>query len=131
MLSFLFTCRFKNGDIIQQTQADVSAVDASRSAFYDVLQRIDDVELFTLTNGQHTYQVDLRTGLFEVNGVPFSLHPDEVPESAKLRLIYFHRHQHLSVGGTLGGHTTQYYIGWQTTINGKNYQRTICVKSYS
>ena len=131
--AYLFTCRFKDGSVIQQTQEDVSQEDSTRSAFYDVVQRLDEVELFTITKQdarQHTYTVDLRDGHFEVDGIPFYA-SEELPGEAMYRLIYFHRHQHRVVQGqtlTGDGALIQYYIGWQTTIDGKNFQSTISVR---
>ena len=48
-LAYLFTCRFQDGTVLRQTQDDVSQVDSARSAFYDVVQRLAEVETFTLT----------------------------------------------------------------------------------
>jgi hypothetical protein len=127
MLAYLFTCCLKDGTCIQQTQADVSASDSTRSAFYDVLQRIDEVETFRLTDGSHTYLVDLRDGHFEVDGVRFNAQSDELPGTAEYRLIYFHRHCHQVVGGQMQGDLIEYYIGWQATIDGKNYKQMISV----
>lgn len=42
-LAYLFECHLKDGTMIQQTPEDVSVIDPAKSAFYDVLQRINDV----------------------------------------------------------------------------------------
>lgn len=131
-LAFLFECHFTDGTMIQQTPDDISSADPSRSQFYDVLQRLNEVQSFGIYSDLHTYAVDLRDGHFEIDGTPFTLPCDELPEGhADFRLIYFRRHTHTQ---TLGQETTEedhqiaFHIGWQTTYNGRNYQRTISVK---
>ncbi len=132
-LAYLFECHFSDGTILQQTEEDLSAVDPTRSAFYDVAQRLDDVEVFGLFNDDHTIVVDLRDGHFEIDGLPFKVvGQDELPEGDhKFRLIYFRRHRHtVAMGEGLPeelAHTIEFHVGWQTTIDGKNYQQTIAV----
>ena len=134
MLSYLFVCRFKDGTIIQQTAEDVSQKDSTRSSFYDVMQRLEEVETFTLVkqdDRQHSFMVDLRDGHFEIDGVPFCVSSEELPNNVKFRLIYFHRHQHRVVQGQslMGEAPVQYFIGWQTNLlNGENVQQTISTK---
>ena len=59
-LAYLFTCRFQDGTVLRQTQDDVSQVDSARSAFYDVVQRLAEVETFTLTKQDGRPQYHLR-----------------------------------------------------------------------
>ena len=131
--AYLFTCRLNDGTIIQQTQEDVSQEDTTRSAFFDVVQRIEDVETFSIKkyDAPHNYMVDLRDGHFEIDGIPFQVSSEELPGEAKFRLIYFHRHQHRVVQGQVmsgNGASIRYHIGWQTTIDGKNFQSMISVQ---
>lgn len=134
-LAYLFTCRFTDGTAIQQTQEDVSVADSTRSAFYDVVQRLTEVETFTLiqqrSGRQHSFSVDLRDGHFEIDGVPFFSQAEELPSVPKsYRLIYFHRHQHRVIQGqamTGDASSVVFHIGWQATIDGKNFQSTIAV----
>jgi hypothetical protein len=125
-LSYLFTCLFKNGTSIVQTQHDTSPNDPSKSAFYDVLQNIDDVLSFKLSDGTNTCSVHLQDGHFEVNGMSFFAH--EAIPGAQYRLIYFRRNQQMTVSGGANSHTVEYHLGWQTTVDGKNYQQTISVR---
>jgi hypothetical protein len=127
-LTYLFTCRLKDGTIIQQTQSDTSVQDETRSAFYDVAQRLRDVKDFSLVGANHTYFVDLTDGHFEIDGVPFTVYADELPSNQDLRLIYFRRHQQTTTTGAASAHTMQFHFGWQTTLNGKNIQSTITVR---
>jgi len=75
------------------------------------------------------FTVDLRTGIFDLNNIEY----DETPEGVdftgvKFRPIYFRR-----IRGGIGinkGRGYQpmvkyYWIGWQATVNGDNYQRMV------
>lgn len=155
-LKYLFECHFKDGTMLQQTEADVSTIDPERSAFYDVMQRADDVMVFGIYNETSTYAVDLRDGAFEVNGCRFFI-PTTVPQAVlitatdsdpkaelqnllfepapdqKYELVYFRRHHHVSIMGqsitpTDISHTVQYHLGWKTKdINGQEVQQTIII----
>ena len=127
-LAYLFECHFTDGTVYQQTPEDVSVTGVG-SAFTDVMQRIDEVEVFGIVNDEHTYAVDLVDGHFEIDGVPFNVHAEQLPPDCKYRLIYFRRHRHTITMGysDMEEHTVEYHIGWQTTVDGKNYQRTISV----
>lgn len=129
MLTHLFQCIMNDGTVIQQTQDDISTTDPTRSAFYDVKQRLSDVVCFTLTGHDHVYSVSLRNGHFLFDNVEFDARPDGVPEDhSDYRLIYFRRHYHTVVQGQETNHRITYYIGWQTTINGKNFQQIIGIE---
>jgi hypothetical protein len=129
-LAYLFECHFVDGTMIQQTPDDISKLDSARSAFYDVSQRIDEVIVFGLVNDDHTYVVDLRDGHFEIDGVPFDISgQDELPAGTSYRLIYFRRVVHTITQGfvNMTDSTVKYHIGWQATVDGKNFQQTISV----
>ena len=130
-LTYLFECHFSDGTFLQQTKEDVSKTDPTKSAFFDVVNSKQEVTVFGLYNDTNTLIVDLRDGHFEVNGVPFNFHAEHYPEQpTEFRLIYFHRHRHTVTMGqptTELDHTVEYHCGWQTTVNGKNYQQTIAV----
>jgi hypothetical protein len=131
-LSYLFECHFKDGTMIQQTEQDVSTIDPARSAFYDVMQRLDDVVVFGVYNEQSTYAVDLRDGHFEINGFSFNVNKEELPEDAKRELVYFRRHVHVTVVGQEAppedvSHSVEYFLGWRAMVDGKEIQQTISV----
>lgn len=144
ILTHLFEAHMRDGSVIAQTPEDRSALDpALRSAFFDVAQRIDDVEVFVLRGPDHFYLVDLRDGHFEVDGVPFWAQPvtsNCIPRGGKIRLVYFRDHQQdVLVTGTvredlsvdehhqLGDHRVAYRIGWEYEAGGKTYMQTIVV----
>jgi hypothetical protein len=153
-LSYLFECHFKDGTVIQQNEADVSSVDPGRSAFYDVMQRKDDIVVFGLytnvTEGGNTYAVDLRDGSFIINGAKFLIPKDiytpvlttateasiqnipfEAAEDQKYELLFFRRHKHMVVMGQDTAddlsHQIEYHLGWTTKVDGKEIQQTISI----
>lgn len=82
-------------------------------------------EMVWLENGTHSIGVDLTTGLFYINNMPFNA--GLVFKDVDYRLIIFTR-QRLEMG-VISGSTKQYIhqhlLGWQFTEDGKNYQRIL------
>ncbi|HEY4359389.1 MAG TPA: hypothetical protein VGN17_00370 [Bryobacteraceae bacterium] len=134
MLKYLFEAHFKDGSVIQQTQGDVSATDPTKSAFYDVLQRQDDLKAFGLFSDEspNTYAVSLETGVFEINGIPFAVQDPSrpVPEDVQKRIVYFRRvTRHFTGDLTECAVDMLFHIGFQCTdASGKNHQYTIAVE---
>ena len=130
-LKYLFQANFSDSTFIQQTQDDQSTLLPEKSAFYDVLQKQDDLVSFGLFSDEvpTTWAVDLKDGHFEVNELPFMVHgaPVTFPVDTVFRLIYFRSvKRHFRIGTIEAiGVDISYHIGWQTTINGQNHQRTI------
>ena len=132
-LKFLFKAELSDGSIFEQNPEDKSAIDPEkRSAFFDLLEltKTLDIVRFSIYDGVDTYLVDLTDGHFEVNGMKFIARSEQLPEDfPKFRIVFFRQHQHtFNVGYDELSHNVTYFIGWQTTINGKNYQQTIGVK---
>jgi hypothetical protein len=124
IIMFLFECCFKDGSYLTQTPDDVSSIDPTRNAFYDVTQRIDDVIYFGLAGNGCGYLVDLRDGHFEVNGVPFRI--DGV-NTTGLKLVYFRRHRLMIHGVDIYAQYVEHHLGWKGLVNGEEIQRTISV----
>lgn len=128
MLKYLFIAEYSDGATYIQTQEDKSIVEPEkRSAFFDVDH--DRLVKFSLIgqgmDNPHTYSVDLRDGHFEVDGVPFYFHEEDL---LNFKLIFFRRHTHTK--NQSSGHETHaiaYKIGWQCLVNGKNYQQTMLI----
>lgn len=118
-MKYLFTASFKDGSIIKQTQEDVSVIAPPKSAFYDILekQKESPLVIFTLEDfqGGKTYQVNLESGEFFVNGVPFRVNFDE-RETFNRRIIYFRRNILIFKGDELESHTI-YFLGWQGNLS--------------
>jgi len=73
--------------------------------------------------------IDMKTGLFNVNGTNWNFMPHGIdPSSVKFRPIWFHsvRKDYSATDMShLESKITTYKIGWQFTINEKNYQRIL------
>ena len=146
-MKWLFTAEFSDGSVIVQDQEDKCKTrdDGTGSTFTDVLAREDDLVAFHLyhEDGQQAATVDLLTGAFVINGTPFHAHDQYFePTQHKLRLVYFREsrvendvfgvvQEDGTVKETHGlnprHYVNRYFIGWQTTVNGKNKQVTIAV----
>lgn len=115
-LSYLFVAEFEDGTTITQTPEDKSELEDNRSAFYDVLQRKDQLNRFHLTDGNTWFTVDMRDGLFEINGVPFAAHNQFMDVSQyELNLVYFREtrryYGHIPEGFPQQ-HVNRFFIGW-------------------
>ncbi|HEX2910397.1 MAG TPA: hypothetical protein VH186_06280 [Chloroflexia bacterium] len=66
-LEYLFTAEAKNGNIIKQHSDDVSRIDPTRSAFYDVLQNLP-LKTFSLVGKGHVFTVDFEKFQIRING---------------------------------------------------------------
>jgi len=133
-LQYLFTAYFKDGSTIKQTIEDVSTINPEKSAFYDVLQRIEDLSHFVLHDHKtipNDVSVCLVDGSFNVNGLALNVGDPRIqpPQDTEYRLIYFRRHTHrFNPQLEELDHEVEYVIGWQATIDGKNIQQTIIVR---
>lgn len=130
MLKYLFTAEFNDGTTVEQTQEDISFT-GKGSAFTDVLVK-DGLKSFSLHGKDNSVTVDLKTGKFGVNGLWVDIHDQYFdPSQHKLRLIYF---RETIVERVQSDETTEdrhyvnrYFIGWHTTVKGKNIKVTLAV----
>jgi hypothetical protein len=134
-LAYLFEAQFSDGSIITQTQDDSSTLKPGGSAFTDVLEKAktSDPVAFGLFSDEHphTYAVNLETGEFEIDGVPFRVGDEVPPEGAKLRLIYFRniKRSFRAIDFEPIEHKITFVFGWQTTTaDGRNIKQTIAVE---
>ena len=122
-MKYLFTVEYKDGTFFKQNEEDVSLTDPLRSAFFDIRQ--DDVKKFSLTGEGHIYLVDLTDGHFEVDGVPFRFHNEDLKD---FRLIYWRQHTHIYGVVKLNekSHEIVFCMGWQANNEkGENIQRVM------
>ena len=131
MLKYLFEAHLNAGSIICQQQEDVSTIDPSKSAWFDVIQKIGEVRRLLLVRYMPglpyptVAAVDMANGLFALNGNEFHAFPFTQADCAALILSggqflpqYFMRvTQFLNPEG-LGG-LRSYAIGWQYVKDGK------------
>jgi hypothetical protein len=130
-MKFLFEAHMTNGDIIRQNHEDKGTIEG-RNCFADVLARIDDVVAFRFFSDDtiDSIAVNLIDGSFNVNGTRFLAYPADarIPNDARFRLVYFKKvTQRMNQNGEHLGTATEFHCGWQTTVNGKNYQQTCSV----
>jgi hypothetical protein len=129
-LKYTFRCDFLDSSSIIQHQADQSIYTPGKNAFFDILQRITEVERFTLIDAdkQPVASVNLQTGLFNINRFEVVCGDPSVRlESPVYRLIFFKRNVHEFLGGD-HSHQIKFHLGWQTNKpDGTNYQVTIGV----
>jgi hypothetical protein len=101
-MKYLFKAHFKDGSVFQQPKDDHSTLDPSKSSFYDVLQRADQLAVLGLSSEQtpNTFVVSLLDGHFEINGVSFMAGPSvEFPPDTKFRPIFFRRRNEVRPAG--------------------------------
>ncbi len=123
MLKYLFEALLLDGTSIRQTQKDASTLDPTKSAWFDVLQRLDDVDALLLhRDGLETVaSVWMSDGRFRVNGNEFFVAPCGVTDrhlvGGKHRAHYYSRP---TVNLVSGEEIDRLYaIGWEYVINGK------------
>jgi hypothetical protein len=134
ILDYLFIAHFTDGSVIHQTRYDVSTIEPlTRSAFYDVVQRLPEVESFTLTNGPRSHTVYLKDGHFNSDG-KILINPHG--ELTNFRLIYFRRVQvssysadeleHVIIDDRRRPTVKLFVMGWQANdARGKNFQMVL------
>ncbi len=126
-----FEADFKDNTTYIQGADDVSIDTEGRNAFYDILQRMDDVVQFHLIKDDNTrYTVDLRDGHFEINGIAFTSH-DQFYVPGVLKLIYFkemHQNFHAGDSEPYEIKVNRYFIGWECNKNGKTTKATIAIE---
>lgn len=110
-LDYLFTARFKDGSVYRQTLADRSVENPlTRSAYYDVEQRIGEVEEFTLRDRTHEHSVNLVNGHFKTDGQEVVAALDGLRD---FELKYWRRVQQVLEGNFhQKTEIVGYFIGW-------------------
>lgn len=132
---YSFTAFFEDGSVVfmdhTKEDSDKSELCEQGSKFTDVLKKSEESKLisFVLHNEKQTVGVDLRDGHFEINTVPFFQHRPELDEYSNFRIIYYrtvNSHQNTVTKETFT-EVVSYTIGWQTTHNGENIQKTLTI----
>jgi hypothetical protein len=121
-LDYLFIAETLNGNIIKQDPTDKPKFSSWGSAFTDVVK--EHLKRFSLVGKGHIFTIDLQDGHFEVDGRKL-YSPKEILPGAQLKLIYYRtisRNMRMGVDGKPLLPTVKYVIGWQYSLNGKNYK---------
>jgi hypothetical protein len=133
LLKYLFSCTFRDGSFYTQHPEDLPQICKTGSSFADIKFRLEQVSYFSLIdeNGYEAASVDLNTGLFKKRGEVFKAHDPSIifPVDSKLKLIYYRTvTKNMVLGsGVTSSKPVIYNLGWQTNINGKNYQQVISI----
>jgi len=117
--------RFKGQHILNQFD-----VNGKEKLFREVLDRQEDLEIFELVEDGKIYSVNFQTGAFFVKGIEiFPITETElgIPlRDAHYRIIYYKRMQaNFTVQKLEEPKLFCYLLGWQTTVNGRNFQRVL------
>lgn len=151
-LKYLFTATFADGHVIKQTQEDASelvppipdenGILQGKNRMYDVTEYEKTSPLVTFTLQEaglmgivaNKVELDLTTGDFTINGLRIGIAEQLFMTKEPLKIIYFKEGQIQTVISQKTGETIEerhfinrFFLGWQTTVNGKNVQETICV----
>jgi len=115
--------QYNDGTSLQQHNAD-----GSENLFKEIQQ--DKLKEFFIDFDGKNLSLNLLTGIFYING--FQYNTDLSDSKEEKRLIYFVRRKH-TMGTNLqvipGLSSDTYYLGFQTTIDGKNHKRMVAVKN--
>lgn len=125
-----FEADFKDGTTYQQGSKDVSIDTEGKNAFYDILQRQEDLLRFHVVHGDIRYTVDLEDGHYEVNGNAFTIHDQNYTPAGTLKLIYFKEmHQNFRVGEATPYEikVNRMFIGWENNVENKNTKTTLAI----
>ena len=111
-MKYLFTATFKDWTIYEQNNDDISIKDKTRSCFFDIIDRLDELKTFKLIWEEHSYLVNLETGHFGIDNVLFSMHEKPLKD---FKLIYFRRHTHgFNINNKEIWHDITFRLGWQS-----------------
>ena len=108
-LKYLFRAVFSDGSTIEQTQDDVSTTDKTKSAWFDVLNRIGDVRTFLLVSDSSTVSINITPGQ---------------------KLVYERevtQRLHITKDGQTKSTTVVYCVGWESVVDGESIRQVVRV----
>src|ERR1035437_3521370 len=86
-LKYLYRVVYKDGTLYDQNVKDTSVNHSNKSCWSDIT--LDDIRYFTLSDGIHSYTLDLKDGGFSINGsAKFYLHDEPLTD---IKIIHFRR----------------------------------------
>jgi len=121
------TQEFKwSAKLIDGTVIDEIDKEDKEHLFKEVIDRIDDLRELKLFWDNRFATVNLETGHFNVNGEDFGFEGLS-DRTEQYRPIYFKRVKRTisNIPGLEDTPNIKYHIGYQITIDGKNYQRVL------
>jgi len=124
MAFFEWSAKLSNSTIIKEHDKE-----GKEHLFKEVLDVLNDVEILTLSWDKKYASVNFKNGHFNINGEDISF-KDISDRKERYRPIYFKRvRQVISTGTSNPNENIKYHIGYQITINDKNYQRILKVNN--
>jgi hypothetical protein len=125
MFPYKFVATYDDGSQFVQTDDDVSPTNPEKSAFFDVEQNRERLEMFALggVENPNAFTLHIKTGQFSVNGAVFTIHPNNlkvVPESIEViywRIMRQHKHLDMNSDGVViaerySSEIVSFHIGW-------------------
>lgn len=127
-LKYLFTAVFDDGEVFLQNLEDISEIDPSKSAFFDLLAKGKEIDSFFLYENliEQGYGVNLKTGQFFVGGYLLTVGESLPDRGTKLKLIFYR--QHVQSFGDIEKHTVKYFFGYEYLKDGKNIKQVIGIE---
>jgi hypothetical protein len=122
-LKYLYRVVYNDKSIYDQNIDDVSVIDKTKSCYADI--KLNDIHYFTLSDGIHSYTLDLSDGGFSINGSnKFYLTTEPLHSFS---LVHFRR-MTLSLDNTRA-YVTNFILGYEAKDNeGKPVVNTITIK---
>lgn len=150
-LTYLFEATLEDGSIYSQNPEDASlkfppvpdenGVLQGKSCFTDIIEDVENhkVVKFSLIGKGNVVSVDLRSGLFEINGLPILAESVKLPTKPDHFTLVYYRQRTISQNVTYqvqsgeiidkeeGEEFLEYFIGWRCNISGRDYEQKIAV----
>lgn len=123
----LFTdIQFKSGDL----KEDNPLFEGKPELFTEMMENKVPLISFVIHSDEQMVGVDLRDGHFEINGIPFWQHRQDMLQYKDFRVIYYRTVSH-NMDANNNYNNSEiicYAIGWQTTnAKGENVQSVVLV----
>ena len=121
-MAFMWQVQLNDDSIISEFDEQ-----GNEHLFKEVLDRLSDVKILSLYWESKVASVDLTDGSFLINGEKISFNGIS-NRTEPYRLIYFKRVQKTF---NIPEPNIKYYLGYQITIDGVNYQRLLQIDNIS
>lgn len=132
---YLFEAHFKDGESVKQTDEDVSELDETKSAFFDVLDRgLSNLERFRLVDAERSFtsalSLDFPSGKFTIGSRSFYLSEIDDGNYTQPELVFCRRHEVDVMDGKETKHTVKYVVGWKAIhrVTKQEIKRTIILE---
>ena len=123
-LKYLYRVVYNDGTIYDQNVEDISVSNPDKTCYSDV--KVDQVHYFTLSDGIHSYTLDLKDGGFSINGSgKLYLH---VGELFHIKLAHFRRVT-LSIHDDTNRYSVNFVLGYDARdAEGKAVHNSIIIR---